>query len=383
MSRQPHTEERVARSSRRSWRSRVARYGLRVLVVAGAAGAAWLIGSQTANAAQQHRAAETCRAGVLPAAVQTVHQVLSPLGGTKQDSMPGTPTCDGQPAPSRGGAARPRHDAAPTDASVANRGASATPQVAGHEAAQPSGPASPDAGTAFHPDRPPRAPGAHNGQLLPVAPLTAVTAPVTDRLSQSPVPAVLTAVSAPVTGVLVDATRPVAGVLGTPDRPLPGVLGTALAPVTGALTSNLHQLAGSTTAAHPPTTAPHQFRQAPGRQGGVAAEASPSRHAASRYPGLPSATWTVGTRGSQQHHLAGTSQVPAPPGQAPVPVFPGSGFPNGGMSTGSTVHTFGGATAPVFSSAVRSGVLASRVRPVTATLGRPREREADPAVSPD
>jgi hypothetical protein len=375
MSRQPHTEERVTRSSLRSWRSRITRYGLRALVVAGAAGAAWLLGSQTANAAQDHRAAENCRAGLLPAAVQTVHQVTSPLGG----GATGAPTCDGQPAPSRGGAAQPRHDAVPTDASVANRGASATLPVAVPGAVQPGGPTTSDVASAPNPDRPSTVPEHHTGQLLPVAPLTAVSTPVTDQLIQSPVPVVLSAVSAPVTGVLVDATRPVAGVLGTPDRPLPGVLDTALAPVTDVLTSNLHQLTGPTSAHLPATT----LHQAPGRQGGVAAEALPTRHATSRDPGSPSATWTGRTHRSQ-HHAAGTSQVPALPDQAPFPVFPGSGFPNGGMSTGSTVHTFGGVTAPVFSSsAVRADALASRVQPVTATLGRPREREADPAVSPD
>jgi hypothetical protein len=374
MSHQPHTEERDTRASLRSWRSRITRYGIRALVVAGAAGAAWLIGSQTANAAQDHRAADNCRAGLLPAAVQTVHQVVSPLGGTES----GAPTCDGQPAPSRGGAVRPRHDAAPTDVPVANPGASATLPVAGPDAAQPGGPTPSDVASALHPDRPSTAPGHHTDQLPLAAPLTAVTAPVTDQLSQSSVPAVLNAVSAPVTGVLVDATRPVAGVLGTPDRPLPGVLGTALAPVTDVLTGNLHQLTGPTSA-HPPATALHQ---ASGRQGGVAGEALPTGHATSRDSGFPFATWTGRTHGSQ-HHAAGTSQVPALPGQAPFPVFPGSGFPNGGMSTGSTAHTFGGATAPVFSSAVHADSHASRVRPVTATLGRPRELEADPAVSPD
>ncbi len=373
MSHQPHTEERTTRSSLRSWRSRVTRYGLRALVVAGAASAAWLLGSQTANAAQDNQAAESCRAGLLPAAVQTVHQIAPPLAGDAS----GAPTCDGQPAPSRGGAAQPRHDAATTDASVAKPAASATRTVAGPGAVQPGGPAPSGVASAPDPDRPSTAPGHPTGQLLPVT-LTAVTAPVTNQLSQSPVPAVLDAVSAPVTGLLVDATRPVAGVLGTPDRPLPGVLGTALAPVTDVLTSNLHQLSG-TMPAHPPTTTP---RQASGRQGTSAGAALPTRHASSRDSGSPFATWTGRTGGSPHHH-AGTSQVPALPGQAPFPVFPGSGLPNGGMSTGSTAHTSGGATAPVFSSAVHSDVLASRVRPVTATLGRPRELEADPAVSPD
>jgi hypothetical protein len=384
MGQQPHTEERTTRSPLRSWRSRITRYGFRALVVAGAAGAAWLLGSQTANAAQEHRAAESCRAGLLPAAVQTVDRIVPSRG----DAPSGTSTCDGQPAPSRGDTAPPRHAAASTDASVANPAASATLPVAGPGAVEPGGPTTSDVASA--PDRPvaadraadagppdrPSTAGNTLGQLLPVAPLTAATSPITDQLTQSPVPAVLDVVSAPVTGALVDATRPVAGVLGTPDRPLPGVLGTALAPVTDVLTSKLHQLSGSTTA-HPPTTALHP---APGRQGGSAAGAS--RALFRDRSGAPFATWTGRTDGSQLHN-AGTSQVPALPGQAPFPVLPGPGFPNGGMSTGSAGHATGGVTAPVMSSAVCTDALASRVRPVTAILGRPRERVADPAVSPD
>lgn len=411
MGHQPRVEQRDARRSLRSGHSRLTRYGLRALLVAGAAGAAWLLGSHAANAADHHSAAAQCGTGgaagsLVSGTSQLVGGLAAPLAdpatpgtrtppGVANNAAAGAQACDGRHAPSQDETAAPHQAAPPAAAPVATSGAA--PSIGRPRTAVPStgatlaGVVSSSLGTPATPvsanlrspatpagagsrDRSPTVPantqGRPTGPGSPLGPVGSVLAPVVHTAGT---------VTAPLTAPLVDATRPVAGVLGVAARPLPGVCGSALAPVTAVLTNGLDHLSGPLGAV-PPSGTPHQ---ASGRHGAIATPALPAfrQTVAMQGTGHPSATWTGHGMGSGHH--AGTDAVPANPGPNAPPAYPGSGLPSGGTLGSTVAHAASGVTAPAQSPAVTADDAASRVRPVTATAGMPREREADPAVSPD
>lgn len=405
--RRPHPAAAPTRKT-----SRLLRYGLRALVVAGAAGAAWLVGSQVASASAAHDTAtpahadaapthQQCATGLVPAATHAVHVVAGALTTqTSGGASAGAQTC-GRPT------AGP-HDETVRTAPVANstragepaaRGAAPAPVSAGHHAGtRPARPSTSQAGSST--GQLPLGPlaDAAGPVLGPVADATRpTTGPVTDVvrpagvLNQSPVPAVLTDVARPVVATIADtarpvtrplagplatATRPVTGLLGAAVHPLPGVAGGVTAPLTGVLTGGTGPLSGTTlpTGHAAPSQASHWPYGAVAKALSLCRQADPVHAGAGR----PSATWTSTSAASADrssgHHAPG---VPEP---SPLPA--GSGLSSGGSASSSASHADTGAFAPAASSAVRTDTPAG-VGPATAPIGLPRLYEVDPVVTPD
>lgn len=396
-------------------RSRALRYGLRALVLVGAAGAAWFLGSQVASASpapDDSAPAPSCQAGLLPATTHavgsTLHSLTTGDNQTSGGTAAGEQTCDRHNAGSH-------HGNAPRTAPVANSTCSA--DSAQHGAAAPTNPQAgpactrpnrPSTDSATTPDGAPAA-GASGpaplGQLAdatrpvlgPVAdatrpvtgPVTTAVGPIAGGLNQSPVIGALTDVTRPVTstvaattrpvtdtltGPLVSATRPVTGLLGAVVHPLPGMADGVATPVTGVLTGGVDPLSGFGV---PILTAPHQAswlgRHLPA--GGLARPAVPASRCASH----PFATWT-GTEADSAgiRSLAADDSAPGTPAPAPL----GTGITSGGSAVSAASHTHGGAFAPTGPYAA-IGDQALRVGPAAAQIGLPRLSEADPVVSPD
>lgn len=402
-----------AATEHRTARRRVVRYGLRALVLAGVAGAAWLVGSQVANASPAHDAdtpAPACRSGLLPATTHAVGSTLHNL--TSGGTAAGDKTCDRPSAGSHHGNVPPR--TAPVATSTCSAG------TAGHRAASAAASTSRQAdsactrptrtstdsattpsGTAAAGDSGPAPRGqladATSPVLGPVAdvtrpvtgPVTNAVRPMTGVLNQSPAIGALTDVVRPVTstvattarpvtgtltGPLVSATRPVTGLLGAVAHPLPGVTDGVTTPVTGVLTGVTGPLSGSLV---PSLAAPHQAswlgQYLPA--GGLVRPARPALDCAAH----SSATWageqatSPGFRSLDADHSA-----PGFPGPAPF----GTGATTGGAGVSAASHAHGGAFAPTGPyAAIVTG--AQRVRPNAAQIGLPRLSEADPVVSPD
>lgn len=400
-------------------RSRLLRYGLRALVVAGAAGAAWLVGSQVASASAAHdtatpghtapvhcsdQASEGGR-GLLPTATHAVGSVTEALGGpgtahqTSGGASAGAQTC-GRPS------AGP-HDETVRSAPVANS------TRAGEPAARSAAPATVSAGDTAG-SRSPRpstnTTGRTTGQS-PLGPLADAAAPVlgpvtdatrpatgpltdvvrpTGVLSQSPVSSVLTGVGRPVVGTIADttrpvtgtltaplatATRPVTGLLGAAVHPLPGVAGCVTAPLTGVLTGGSGPLSGTTvpTGHAAPSQASHWPYGAVDQALSLCRQADPVHSWSGRTP----ATWADGSVSADRssgHHVPGAPE--------PTPLPAGSGLSNGGSASSSASHADTGAFAPAGFSAVRADD-PTGVRPGTAAPGLPRLYEVDPVVTPD
>ena len=396
MGRQPRYEERASRFPLRRLRARsstaygaaasrratLTRYGLRALVVAGAASAAWFLGSQVASAAPAHQEAAPqsgSQAGLLgtaSSALGSLTESLSSSGGCAAGD-----TCE------RPGAAAHHGSAHRGSTDADQRSSSRTAPVANAVDAAPGAVVS-----AVSTHLPVPAGIGNPGPEPGLGPVLDVTRPVTgspdtevsptaSAPSQGPalgtligvlrpVTATLTNTTRPVTGVLAGplatTTRPVTGLLTTAARPLPGACGAVVTPLTGVLTNGTGALPGTTV---------------PAVHDGTAYQAVPHSGvvtAARMWAGAPFATWTD-TAGSAGH-MSGTP-VPGFPEPAP-PAYPGSGLSSGGTAASSGAHAGVGAYAPAASPVV-SADSASRVARGTTQTDLPRLHEVDPVISPD
>lgn len=409
MGRQPRYGERTSRFALRRLRPRssaasgpaasrratLTRYGLRALVVAGAASAAWFLGTQVASAAPAHQEAApqpSSQAGLIGTASSALGSLTEALSGS--GGCAAGDTCARPDAAAHHGSA---HQGS-TDAD--QRSSSRTAPVANAASAAHSAvSAVPADGLAAVGKHLPVPAGIGNPGQEPVfRPVLDVTRPVTGSLgtetsptasapSQGPAIGMLTGVLRPVTSTLADTarpvtgalagplattTRPVAGLLTTAARPLPGACGAVVTPLTGVLANG--------TGALPGTTVPAQ---------GTAYQAVPHSGlvlAARHRAGTPFATWTdlAGFAGHESGTMSGTmsgTQVPGFPEPTP-PAYPGSGLSSGGTASSSGAHAGFGACAPAASPVV-SADSASRVALGMTQADLPRLHEVDPVISPD
>ncbi len=302
MGQQPRGE-RDGRRASRPW----LRVCLRTLVLAGSAGAVWLLGSASAHA----------DAGDASTAVP-VEQVQS-----------------------GGDAIHAGRYGAPPASSFRTGHPGVTGQVTPRDAVVPT---------------------QHNGAL------GALTGVVTSTLGHLAKPAT------EVVGVL---ATPVTGVVDTVEPPATGALGGLAAPVTGAVRPAVDR-SGSDNL--PVTTL-------------VRRPAAPRGERAHRVPvpaqlfGLP-ALFRVASTGTTGDELVRNtadprSAVPTLPGPAPLPAYPGPGLLTTAGATGTSLPApEAGAGTALGGHTVRDPGTA-RALLVTAVAGLPRERVADPAVSPD
>jgi hypothetical protein len=373
------TRSSAASGTSASRRATLTRYGLRALVVAGAASAAWFFGTQVASAAPAHQEAApkpSSQAGLIGTASSAL--------GSLTEALSGSGGCAAGDTCARPGAAAHHGSAHQGSTDADQRSSSRTAPVAN------AADAAPGVVHAVSTHLPVPAGIGNPGQEPVFGPVLDVTRPVTGSLgtetsptasapSQGPAIGMLTGVLRPVTstltntarpvtgvlaGPLATTTRPVAGLLTTAARPLPGACGAVVTPLTGVLANG--------TGALPGTTVPAE---------GTAYQAVPHSGlvlAARHWAGAPFATWTdpAGFAG----HVSGTP-VPGFPEPTP-PAYPGSGLSSGGTASSSGAHAGFGAYAPAASPVV-SADSASRVALGTTQADLPRLHEVDPVISPD
>lgn len=388
MGRQPRYEERASRLPLRRLRtrspraSRLVRYGLRALVVAGAAGAAWFLGTQVANASPADQPAApqpSSQVGLLGTAshaLGSLTESLSSSGGCAAGDTCARPDAGAHDGSARHGSTNAHRRSSTRTAPVA----SAADAAQGAVPAVSTRPAPDSAG--------------NPGQLPVLGSVLDVTRPVTgsprtevsstaSAPSQGPAIGTLTGVLRPLTTTVTDTARPVTGVLAGPlastTRPVTGLLASAARPLpgaTGAVVTSLTGVLANSTGMLPGMAVP----AAHAVQSGTAYQALPHGWAtvARHWASGPFATWTgaAGTTG----HVSGSS-LPGFPDPAP-PAYPGSGLSSGGTASASGGHSGVGAFAPVASPVV-SADSASRVALGTTQADLPRLHEVDPVISPD
>ena len=374
-----HDRSSDATDAIESRRARLTRYGVRALLVAGAAGAAWLMSGQAASAAPTH---EASRQGLLPAASRTLGSLTESLIGSGGACVAGD-ACGRHAAATHGGAVGSHSTVAPRAVFAApdvNSSAS-TGGVRDHATGTQNPAGTAKAGDILGPvldvTRPVTGslttrvlPGAgHPNQGAATDVLGGVLQPVTSAIADTTRP-----VTGTLTGPLADTTRPVDGLLNTAARPLPGACGAVVTPLTGVLTS---QPGPQSRPAAPHHTAPVGVSDGPANPTFPhCGQVVPVQHGT----GAPSATWTTSTAITAADRMPGTP-LPGLPEPAPL-AYPGSGACSGGMASASGVHSGAGVFAPAGSPVVRADS-ASRVAPSTAQAGLPRLYEVDPVIFPD
>lgn len=326
------------------------RCGVRALVVAGFASAAWLLSTSAAQAAAENGPAAPAQIDlpVLHLVSDLSHEVLgtdlpralAPVAGTAKDAVPVTrvgsvPCLELASAPA--GAPAEVAPVAPSS-TMDTRAAAAS---CGSTPARSSGPAAPAGGGLV--------------RILRglVAPLDLGT--------------VATGLVSPLTRALEPVIDPLAPVL----RPVTSTLDAAVSRVRAGRGANVAHLRSAST---PAPVAVHTN----GLPVRVAALTVAAEHAA--YPGTSAAGPTAGVafRAAQPRGPGGT--LPQLPEPAPLksPLSTGSGLSTNGSGT----HTDGGSFAVVISSAV-AGAVASHHRSSAADVAVPRRDAEDPTFSPD
>lgn len=382
---------------------RLARYGLRALLIAGAAGAVWFLSSQAADAAPAHGdTAAPAHAGHRDAGLLATTRTVGSLAGSLIDPdgcAVGDRTCGRPSAGPHHGTDRSHAAQVATSPSGARRAAPGAADA--DRTAVPAGGVETDAAGIPGVTADAGSPGQSLGHLAGAA--RPVVRPVLDaaRPVAGPVDTVVRTVAAPrqgavgastgalrpvtgtavhrlrsltgaLTGPLVDATRPVTGLAKDTVRPLPGVCGAITAPLTGALTDVTGPLSGITV-----PTGPSPIL-APDHPAGTSAAVPPRRTAVVRWADPSSATWTT-RAGTATDRQAGTP-VPAYPGPTP-PAYPGSGLITGSVASPAGSSAAGGTATSAALPATRVAS-ASRASD-TAGSGLPRLAEVDPVVTPD
>lgn len=366
----------------RTQRTPATRFGLRVLVVGGLAGAAWLLSAASAHAAEANQPAEDA-----PTGLSVVSSLVtgSGSGADEQSSLvtPLTDTLDSALAPVTGvasaatGGALPPASRASAVVLPSTTVTSTTPlrTASAGAAGQDTGAASGDAASAsartVAPAPAPQTRAATGGGVLGglagalVGP-SGLLSPVTRVVD--PVVAPLTATLRPVAGALLTAAQPVTSALGDVagaatdvlTRPggkrsdLPAPVG---APVPGTAAATV--VAGADTPVFGP------------REGGSSGASTISVH---RYE----AGTELRATGTPEPRTGGN--LPDRPYPAPLRGYIGAGA--GTLASGLGSHLEGGAFAVVPSSVVQRSVATHRM-PATTDVEALRHDAEAPTVSPD
>jgi hypothetical protein len=397
----PSIQAAAERTPARAGRAAL-RFGLRTLVVAGFAGAAWLL---YANAAQAADAPVTDRSTNLSAV-----DLVGSLGGDPPPERtasrtPLSPTDAATTAhqPVLGSAAARLIGFTPvsTATPVAPPGATTASPASVAEPAHPAGAtgAIPDPGAA-RPD------GAVRGLIASLGVAGRVADPAPRSASPhraAPVVVSLDALTRPVSGWLRTAAEPVDAVLDAATSPLTGVdpltapdalglpFGTTLGTSLGtSLGDSLGTKAGRARAGLEPVRAGRTSSGVDTPAAALrAASAVPQSHAGGSRRGGPAmvARWahpagepdvgSIGKPAAIRAHRTGTTDVPVGPLPAPT-----RGWAPGGSAIGSGVSSESGGYA-VASSMIATGAAAVRRSPVAAEVEVARLDAETPTVSPD
>lgn len=371
----------------RTQRTAALRTGLRVLVVGGFAGAAWLLSAAAANAAEANPPAEDT-----PTDLSVVSLVSGSGSGADDRSSLVTPlaqTLDSAVAPVAGiasavtgGAVRPG-DRASAVVLPSTTAASATRVGAPAPAAGRDTGAS--HGVQARGGQPVTAPqtraGSTNGGLLGTvhglaAPISGVLAGPTGLLTPltravDPVVAPLRGVLRPVTSVLLTAAQPVTSTLGSVTRTVTGAIAPSAARRAHHPISDVAPAFGAVAAPVAPGVPVHVFGP---RVTQPAEIGSTSTSADRRYAGAE-----LGAAGTPERRQGG-GELPDRPYPAPLRAYYGAGA--GTPVSGPGSHSEGGGFAVVPSSVVQSSVAIHRL-PVTTDVAVLRLEAEAPTVSPD
>ncbi|GLH95276.1 hypothetical protein [Phytohabitans aurantiacus] len=369
----------------RTQRTSATRFGLRVLVVGGFAGAAWLLSAASAHAAEANLPAEDA-----PTEMSVVSSLVSGSGnGADERSSlvtPLTDTLDPALSPVTGvasavtGGALPSASRASAVVLPSTTVTSTTPLrsasagAAGQDAGAASGNAASAPARAATPASAPQTGAATGGGVLSglagalVGP-SGLLSPVTRVVN--PVVAPLTGTLRPVTGVLLNAAQPVTSTLGSVTRTATGALTRS-----GGQRTQLPAPAGapvSDTAAATVVTGTQTPVFGPRKQDG--------------YSGSTSTTSVHRYEAGTEHSATGTPEPRTGSGNLPDRPYPaplrgyigaGAGTPASGLGS----HMEGGAFAVVPSSVVQRAVATHRM-PVTTDVEARRNDAEAPTVSPD
>lgn len=367
------TRSEVERMTRTASRPSL-RFGVRVLVVGGFAGAAWLLSAASAHSAEAHSPAEEA-----PTDLSVVSLVSGSGNGADERSTLGD-TLDTAVAPVAGiatavtgGTSRTLPDT-DQDRPAAHPASAVVLPSAAVSATTPL--RTVDTGATGHVD-PTTAPPARDAGTGSGGGLLGLTdALVGSSGLLTPVTRVVDPVVAPLDGAL----RPVSGALLTAARPVTSMLGSVTRIPTGAATA-------------PAQWVPHV--PAGGSDPGVAATpVAPGAGAPASRPGATAADGgDTSTTSAQRRPAAvelsaagtpvkrdGSGNLPDRPYPAPLRGYMGAGA--GALASGPGSHAEGGASAVVPSSVVESAVAIHRMRATTDVAALRHEAQA-PTVSPD